>query len=370
MSASIVYENQQVVYKYGLSSISLEPLLGLVIREDLTTLIVNQLGFTNGVQSLLFSDLYAGVQKTQSIQFATSTPTSLNIRDNILINDILDDFHTSIHKNNITITDTTTSDYASFGYDGMTIDTISGTTNTLTSNSVQIDGTTNSVIIQANTNIINQSCIAASDNANYATGIEIGQLFSANISAYPTIVRSTMSPTTIILGASTTTSNEVIISNDINVGEPFIQLTNSGGHANYLRFNSLNADGHYCYSFTNNERFFKQNNPFSFRQVELLLGDYIEKDYPFVFCQNVLSIKLRPVSEYLDDLGNAGWSCIVSNYSGGDLNIDMNDASSWYSFSNGSGLGNPITLNKWVTCRITLIYSSIDNQFIWAVSQY
>jgi hypothetical protein len=169
----------------------------------------------------------------------------------------------------------------------------------------------------------------------------------------------------------TSTNISLQLTNDSNVSPtPFIKMTDSSGLVNTFSWGELNADGHYCYTFNNNEKFFKQQNPFSFRQVELFDGDPIEKEYPFVFAQNVSTLKLRDPPEYLDDNGLAGWSCIVSNYSGATINIDIATASSWYAHSSGGGQLNPIVLKKWATCRLTLVYSSIDNEYIWAVSEF
>ena len=114
----------------------------------------------------------------------------------------------------------------------------------------------------------------------------------------------------------------------------------------------------------------KQQNPFSLNQYELVDGDYIEPYMPFVMIQNGNAIKLRRVGNYLDDSGLSGWSCIVTNYGGSDIQIDIADASSWYAFPYGGGQANPIIIRKWGTCRITLVFSSIDNEYIWAVSEF
>lgn len=161
------------------------------------------------------------------------------------------------------------------------------------------------------------------------------------------------------------------LTNDYTVSPtPFIQMTESSGLVNTFSWGELNANGHYCYTFNNNEKFFKQQNPFSFRQVELFDGDFIEKDYPFVMIQNGSTLKLRDPTEYLDDNGNAGWSCIVSNYGGNSIQIDIASASSWFAHSNGGGQANPIDFSKWSTARITLVYSSIDSQYVWAVGTF
>jgi len=66
---------------------SLIPGTGLVIASPTQTLTTNTLGFFNGTNSLLFTDLYAGVEKTKAIKFATSTPTTLSVEDKIEVKD-------------------------------------------------------------------------------------------------------------------------------------------------------------------------------------------------------------------------------------------------------------------------------------------
>ena len=94
--------------------------------------------------------------------------------------------------------------------------------------------------------------------------------------------------------------------------------------------------------------------------------EYIKKYMPLVFAQNVNVLQLQRHTEYLDDNGLVGWSCIISNYSGGDLQIYTNI--NWYS-TNYSVAGSPIIINKYATCRLTLVYSSIDSEYLWTLSQ-
>lgn len=346
---TIYIPTNEIIYTYEDYSLSINPGVGLHLSQGATSLTMNINGFDNGIQTLTFLELYGGVNKIRSIQYDSSTTTTLSV------------------NNTISITDgTQTSD--------------------LTPNSLQLNGTTNAVIIQANPSPGNPSCITATDNTTLATGLEVGQLYSADITAYPTIVKSTLSPSTLTIdnavgNISTITSNTlemndtvatngITVSNNITLGEPFISMRSSGGYTNYLNWGGIVADRHYCYTFDNNERFFKQQNPFSFKYTELGDGAYIEANFPFVFTQTGNVLKLYDPSTYLDDLGYAGWSCIISNYTVGTLNIDIASASSWYSHSSGGRQSNPITINKWVTCRITLCYSSLDTQYIWAVSQF
>jgi hypothetical protein len=117
------YINQAVSYSDGVNTLTLNPNVGLQITDGTTTLTSNTTGFTNGVQSLLFSDLYAGVQKTESIQYATSTATTLNIQDTIFIDKVGFTPTTTIDNDSITIIGGGGFfGTSSLGYDGLSIE--------------------------------------------------------------------------------------------------------------------------------------------------------------------------------------------------------------------------------------------------------
>jgi hypothetical protein len=148
--------------------------------------------------------------------------------------------------------------------------------------------------------------------------------------------------------------------------DPFIRFQNDTGFNNYIKFSGIFADGHFCFNLNNDQKFFKQQNPMSMTQYELLDGEFIKKYMPLVFAQNVNVLRLQRYTEYLDDNGLVGWSCIISNYSGGDLQIDTDI--NWYS-TNYSVASSPIIINKYATCRLTLVYSSINLEYLWTLSQ-
>lgn len=139
------YINQAVSYSDGVNSLSLLPNTGLVITDGTTTLTANTTGFTNGVQSLLFSDLYAGVQKTESIKFLTSTATTLNIQDTIFLDKVADLTTNTLTNNQVHIIDAFIGDdsileasnltitsgggfgQSSLGYDGLSVSNVGNT---------------------------------------------------------------------------------------------------------------------------------------------------------------------------------------------------------------------------------------------------
>jgi hypothetical protein len=164
-------------------------------------------------------------------------------------------------------------------------------------------------------------------------------------------------------------SIQLQLSNDVNINaEPFIRMTNNIGYNNYYYGNSINADSNNNFTFNNNESFFKQNNAFSYLTYKANEGDSIEKNYSFIYCYQLSGIKLYGPTHYLDDNGNDGWSCIISNHHNLNMNIDTSDFD-WYSRNSGQQ-NNPIIISKWTTCRITLIYNPSVISYIWAVSQF
>lgn len=154
------HKNQAARYTDGVNSMEINPNSGLTLSDGLTNLIINRNGFSNGTNDVSLTDFYANVQKTRSINSSESTPTNLSVNSKISITDL-------------------------------------SQTSELTPNMLQLNGTQNSVIIQANPSVNNVSCIVATNNTTYATGIKVDELFSADISAFPTIVRSTLSPTSL-----------------------------------------------------------------------------------------------------------------------------------------------------------------------------
>jgi len=126
------YPNQSVQYSDGVNSLSLVPNTGLVITDGTYSLTANTTGFTNGVQSLLFSDLYATVAKTDAIVYPAVNPTTLTVRDKIIINDVIGN-ETVLSPIELSITDFATSSYVS-----------------ITPTNILIDGGTQSTTIGAN----------------------------------------------------------------------------------------------------------------------------------------------------------------------------------------------------------------------------
>ncbi len=165
-------------------------------------------------------------------------------------------------------------------------------------------------------------------------------------------------------------NTQIELVNDVSVSAtPFIRMQNAVGVSNYYNQNGIIADGIECFHFDNGNRFFKQHNPCSFEITNAFDGMYIEKNMPFIFADDLSVLKLYdPPIVYLDDSGNAGWSCIISNYKGSDILIDVGNLVA-YSHSQGV-VQNSFTLKKWSTCRCTLVYATSSNSYLWAVSLF
>ena len=291
------------IYPAPTETTTITPNLITIAGATTTNVSNNQIDITNGSFTSTNTSSSIGFFNSSTGEGALYQYNGFGIDDGV-------NYTIQMNQTNLTMTQTSTSNYSSLGYDGFIInDVVSGESNTVDKNSISMIGPSGGF-------------------------------------------------------------NQLVLSNDISVTEPFLRLDNSiGNTTNYLA-SALNQSSNQCYTFDNGTRFFKQNNPSSMKQYELVDGDFIEPYMPFVMIQNGNAINLHRVGDYLDDIGNAGWSCIVSNYGGADLQIDINDASSWYSMAFGGGQGNPMIIKKYTTIRITLVYSSIDNQYIWSAPQF
>ena len=250
-------------------------------------------------------------------------------------------------------------------------------TNTFTHTSITIDNSPGG----GPTNTLNPGDMTINDNGS----INIGQITSDYAQFTTPVYQSSLNASSLNIiyvpnGYYTNISAGTALCNDANGGnplqvelvadhtqdpDPFVRFQNFNGLNSYIKFSGLYADGHFCFNLSNDQRFFKQQNPMSMTQYELFDGNYIEIYMPLVFVQNISGLKLRNYKDYLDDNGLVGWSCVVSNYSGSDIQIDT-DGLNWYATNYGVQ-GNPITFGKYLTARITLVYSSIDNQYLWAL---
>ena len=227
------YINQAVSYSDGVNTLTLNPNVGLQITDGTTTLTSNTTGFTNGVQSLLFSDLYAGVQKTQSIQFATSTATSLNVRDTILIDKVGFTPTTTIDNDSVTLVGGGLFGTSSLGYDGLSIE---DSTNTISVVSTPTEitltsGITFNTLTATNWSGNYQSVNTAANITHYlnfsdASGTGYGKSQkTAGISCNPST--NSITATTFngaLSGTSTNTSN-IAITNDNTSGTYFIPFS-------------------------------------------------------------------------------------------------------------------------------------------------
>ena len=281
------------------------------------TITINSEEFSNGIQTLPYTQMYAKINAVEACKYPPPDSTTLQV-----------------------------------------------------DNKIDVIGTsTTEIIIQADTTPTIPVNIVATDNTSYSSGLAIDKLFSANISAYPTLISTEVKPEKILLD-NQQGNIQLELTNDTSIyTEPTIRMQNNTGLNNYINFSGINADGHFNFNFNNNEKFFKLNNPFSYNIYTANDGDYIEKNYPYVLADNITVLKLYNPNNYLDDAGNPGWTCMISNLSGSDVQIDT-AGFQWFAHSNGLN-SSPIILKKWATCNLTLLYSSSTvGDYVWALSQF
>lgn len=105
-------------------------------------------------------------------------------------------------------------------------------------------------------------------------------------------------------------------------------------------------------------------------------NDYIQRYMNCIVYDNGVSVlNLFPRDHYYDtqdslsDDQRVGWSCKIINYNGVDVQLNSADGTNFFSHFGGIS-GNPYTIKKWSSIEIILIYSVVDNTYLWAVSQF
>ena len=305
----------------------------------------NELG-----QGFTWVEIYEAINKLPAVVYPPPDTITLKVVDNILVYD-----------NQVVPSATSQSQLTSGTLNIQDINGYGTRSNNLDAGSMTIsDGASMTTYIDAG-----DWTLTSTGSGDYTTANP--SYIQANSPSVSTL--SQINPSSIQM-ADGVNNLQVELSNDINVySEPFLRLRNQNGSDNYLRFSELNVDQHINFSFNNNQSFFRQMNPFSFNTYNANDGDFIEKFMPFVVADNITTLKLHNPSDYLDNNGNYGWSCIVSNISGGDVQIDTSGYQ-WYAHSNGLQ-GGPIDLNKWSTARLTLVFSyNTVGDYVWALSQF
>ena len=349
MSKTIEYDFQTPKYTSPVGKfIKLDTVNNQIEINDPTVpkqILINTVEISNGVQNINFVNLYEKLDAVKATVYPAPNSTTVQINDTL----ILDNGSGS----------TTTLDVSALTLNGSGI---GGPTNTVSQGDMTITDNTTTSTSQITADYVQFTAPSYSSNMS-ATQLNItgsSYLVSTTINTGNVIVRDDDGGSTI----------QAILTTDKTINaNPYLQLIDTNGISNYLYFNEINADSQYCFSFNNNNRFFKQLNPFSQKVFTANDGDFIEASYPFVLADNITSLKLYPPSTYLDDSSSPGWSCIVSNCNGVDVQIDTSGYQ-WYAHSNGLGAG-PITLKKWATVRITLLFStSTVGDYVWAVSQF
>jgi hypothetical protein len=288
----------------------------------------------------------------------SSSWQNLSLLDDVLASCEMPPNPTTLKLNNSILLDNGSSDISTLSNDTFSMFTSSNGTTTINQNIINLDNSSNN----GPTNTLTPGDVTINDYGSSMVSNLTSDYIMLRDGGYTIVNQITNNNINMI---DNNTNIEVEINTNGNISsEPFVRLQNTNGISNYYNQNSISANSNNCFVFNNNEKFFKQNNPFSYTIYYLNDGDYIEKHYPFIFCQNINVIKLFGPSNYLDDNNNAGWSCLVSNYSTSDIQIDTAGLD-WFSHFNGYS-SNPIYIKKWVTCRLTLIFSQIDNNYIWA----
>ena len=337
-------------------------------------------GIYYGTSNMSFADIVALPKILPALRSAPE-PNTLKVNYRILCDSEISTIIGDYRNDYLIIIDSNTGDYYSFNkevlqvnnpsnpsyinmspFDGLSIqnDVKGGQPGSISNINATEISIKDQPIFGTRSNTLDAGSMTISDGTSMTTYIDAGDATFTSANGQYT----TMTPSYIQMFDGNT-NLWVEINNDLQ--EPFIRMRNIDGINNYYYRNSINADTSNCFIFDNNQRFYKQQNPFSFNYYTLDNDGTIEKYMSFVYCYNLSGISLNNPNEYLDDNGFAGWSCIVSNHSGNELNIKS--STNWYAQFNGEQ-SSPIIINKWATCRITLIFNTSLNEYFWSVSQF
>ena len=245
------YTNQSVQYTdIAGNTATLTPDVGLVLSNGVTTLTMDQTGFTNGVQTLLFQDIYTTVGKTESIPYLASTSTKLSVVDTIevldaypLVNDT-----TTITPTQITINDSVNLISATLANNQLNFLT-GGTSSTYEDNGLTIDDGTNIIDLRG-------SSLNFDDNTTANASYRLDGATISNAGGYfcyvdPSEIRFTASISTnqSFLQASTLTLTDGTITNTLDKNDWTGNIRSENTTANlthYLGFfdNSATGYGH------------------------------------------------------------------------------------------------------------------------------
>jgi hypothetical protein len=144
-------------------------------------------------------------------------------------------------------------------------------------------------------------------------------------------------------------------------------IHNATGQATYFQdYKLLSQNTVTQFTFEDTNNFFRWNAGFSYNlnvndtHIEIFHSFKVSDGPPMTF---------NSYSDYLDSFGNAGWSVILSNSSGSDIDIISNDLDF---YSHGTMVqSSPFPLRKYATARFTLVpAASFVNGYAWAVSMY
>lgn len=347
MSKTIEYDFQTPKYTSPAGKfIKLDTVNNQIEINDPTVpkqILINTTEISNGVQNINFVNLYEKLDAVKATVYPATASNILTVNDTIVLDNGTGSISTS-----------TVSSLA------ISATGIGGPINTVTAGDMTIQDNPGTAIAQ-----MTADYVQITSSGNYSSTLYPNVLTISNSAGD---VFSQTASNDIQL-TDTTSNIQLELVNDVNLyAEPYMRLQNQNGSNTYMRYGELNADEHVNFLFTNNNGFFKLNNPFSYVTYTLPDGGQVERYMGYVFGDNIANLAMYDPTQYLDTAGNPGWSYIVSNLSGSDLLVDSHGVQ-WFAHSNGLG-GSPIVVKKYATVRITLLYSSTLGDYVYAVSQF
>ena len=171
--------------------------------------------------------------------------------------------------------------------------------------------------------------------------------------------------------SSSYTRGQLVLQDFDQETTPSLSLKNEFNHETLYTPHSIIADGHQNFRLKNPNTFMFTEAPIGYKLYYVEQDGFIEKYHPFVVMDSGITfIRFRDPSEYVTSTDSAtGFSVIVTNLNGQDVEIET-AGTSWYSHNAQMNGGGTITITKYSTCRITLVYSPSYGNTFWAVSQF
>ena len=367
--ASITYlDGQTPVWRTpsGTQSITIDANNQNITVENTTLpkkIIINPNELSNGTQVLPYTQLYEKINAVNASVYPAPDSTTIKVNERVLLDGGVG-YTNSVGSQEILMSDGTNEGH----YRADFVEQINTSTGNYWSNNtdtLQVNNTSTPSYI----NCSPYNGFLIQNDVKGGTPSSLAQLTHTQLQ---------------ILDPNFSSIKTAITSGDITLTDSGNVLT-SNLTTDYIRFgNNTNTEvaeiGQSQFNLTDKDYYFQAPaHPQMFKCLNIGLGYNITqapngynimKTDNFVFVDSGVSlVVLQPPSTYLDQQnGEPGWTCVISNINGSDIDVDCS-GEQWYSHFSGTGSG-VFHLKKYATASFTLIYSPNTGSYWWAISMY